>query len=49
LSFEERELLFDEANGLETMPPGEEGMFTSNTGGIDEVYDDVLDQFLPKR
>jgi hypothetical protein len=49
LSFEERELLVDEADGLETMPPGEEGMLTSNAGGIDEVYDDVLDQFLPKR
>ena len=49
LSFEERELLLDDADVLDSMPPGEEGMFMSNAGSIDEVYDDVLDQFHPKR
>jgi hypothetical protein len=46
LSFEERELLLDDADALETMPPGEEGMFMSNAAGID---DGVLDKFLYKR
>lgn len=35
--------------GFDTLPPGEEGLFISHAGGSEEVLDDLLGQFHPKK
>jgi len=53
LSFEERDILLErdglDDDLLDAIPPGEEAMFMSHAGGVDEVHRDVLGQFLPDR
>jgi hypothetical protein len=55
MSFEEREIILehegpnDDSDLLDPIPPGEEAMFLSHVGGVDEVHHNVLDQILPDR
>jgi hypothetical protein len=55
MSFEEREIILEDrgpnndSDLLNAIPPGEEAMFLSHAGGVDEVHHDVLNQILPER
>ena len=55
MSFEEREIILehegpnDNSDLLDAIPPGEEAIFLSHAGGVDEVHHDILDQILPQR
>ena len=35
--------------GFDVLPPGEEGLFISHAGGSEEVLNDLLGQFRPKK
>src|ERR1700675_790916 len=58
MSFDQRQQLFREdddmldgtkTDTLNTAPPGEEGVYMSHAGGLDDVFHEVLDEFQPSK